>query len=179
MTGTKLPIEHEILLDTETIQRRVQELGDEISAYYAEEPPLLVGVLNGAVIFMADLARAMHIPVTFEFMAVSSYGDSMSSSGRVRILKDLDTDITGRRILIVEDIVDSGATLDYLLRILAERHPRDVRVVALLRKPAALKRGTKSDWIGFDVENVFVVGYGLDYAGRYRNLSYIAALPTD
>jgi hypoxanthine phosphoribosyltransferase len=179
MSERKLPENHEILLETDAILERVRQLGEEISAYYAEQPPLLVGVLNGAVIFMADLARAMRIPVTFEFMAVSSYGDEKQSSGTVRILKDLDTDIAGRRVLIVEDIIDSGVTLDYLLRILDERRPADVRVVSLLRKPAAKKRGTQSDWIGFDVDDVFVVGYGLDYAGRFRNLPYIAALRED
>ena len=170
---------HEVLIDAETIQRRVAELAAEISDYYRDDPPLLVGVLNGAVIFMADLARALDIPVTFEFMAVSSYGNARKSSGTVRILKDLDSDIAGRRVLIVEDIIDSGTTLDYLRRIFEERNPREVRVVTLLRKPGAIKANTPADWVGFDVDDVFIIGYGLDYAGRYRNLPYVAALPAD
>ena len=179
-TGERVATDdHEILIDAETIQRRVSELGAEISEFYGDDPPLLVGVLNGAVIFMADLARALCIPVTFEFMAVSSYGSGRTSSGTVRILKDLDSDIAGRRVLIVEDIVDSGTTLDYLRRIFEERNPREVRVVTLLRKPGALKAQTQADWVGFDVDDVFIVVYGLDYTGRYRNLPYIAALLAD
>ncbi len=161
------------------VQQRVVELADEIQAHYGEEMPLLVGVLNGAVMFMTDLARRLAGDVRFEFMAVSSYGDATVSSGAVKILKDLDSDIAGKRILIVEDIVDSGTTLAYLLRMLRERDPKDVRVVSLLRKPIARQAGPAPDWVGFDIEDLFVVGYGLDFAGRHRNLPYIAALETD
>lgn len=167
------------LISEAAIQRRVAELAAEIQEFYGDEPPLLVGVLNGAVIFIADLARRIDADVRFEFMAVSSYGDAMTSSGAVKILKDLDSDIAGKRVLIVEDIVDSGTTLQYLLRMLRERDPKDVRVVSLLRKPQARESGTDPDWVGFEIEEVFVVGYGLDVGGKYRNLPYIAALQTD
>jgi hypoxanthine phosphoribosyltransferase len=168
-----------VLFSEQEIQARVGELAMEIRAYYGDDVPLLVGVLNGAVMFMADLARRIPGDVRFEFMAVSSYGDSTTTSGAVKILKDLDSDIAGRRVLIVEDIVDSGTTLRYLLRMLRERDPQDTRVVSLLRKPVARERGTNPDWVGFEIDDVFVVGYGLDVAGRYRNLPYIATLQTD
>jgi hypoxanthine phosphoribosyltransferase len=138
--------------------------------------PLLVGVLNGAVAFMTDLMRAMTIPLEIDFMAVSSYGAATKSSGVVRILKDLDREIEGRRIVVVEDIVDSGLTLQYLLDVLQTRNPRDIRVVALLKKekPDALE--VPVDQIGFTIPDEFVIGYGLDYAGKYRNLPYVAVL---
>lgn len=171
--------ELEVLLSEEQIRARVAQLGREIRHHYQDDAPLLVGVLNGAVVFMADLARAIEGPMAFEFLAVSSYGDGMTSSGAVRILKDLDSDIAGERVLVVEDIVDSGTTLKYLLRMLHERDPKDVRVVSLLTKPEARVSGTNPDWVGFEIEDVFVVGYGLDVAGRYRNLPYIAAVQRD
>ncbi|MEZ4523706.1 MAG: hypoxanthine phosphoribosyltransferase [Thermomicrobiales bacterium] len=168
-----------VLIGEADIRRRVDEIGAEIRAFYGDETPLLVGILTGAVVFLADLARAIPGDVRFEFMAVSSYGDATTSSGAVRILKDLDSDIAGRRILLVEDIVDSGTTLNYLLRMLRDRDPEDVRVVSLLRKPEARQAGTNPDWIGFEIDEVFVVGYGLDVAGRFRNLPYIASLQAD
>lgn len=168
-----------VIFSEDEVQARVEELAEEIERYYGDDLPLLVGVLNGAVIFMADLARYISGHVRFEFMAVSSYGDDMVSSGAVKILKDLDSNIAGCRVLIVEDIVDSGTTLTYLLRMLHERDPKEVRVVSLLRKPLARESGPEPDWVGFDIDDVFVVGYGLDAAGRFRNLPYIAALQGD
>jgi hypoxanthine phosphoribosyltransferase len=137
---------------------------------------LLIGVLKGAVMFMTDFARALPVPTQLEFMAVSSYGSATSSSGVVRILKDLDRDIAGRDVLIVEDIVDSGLTLSWLLKNLASRNPASLEVCALLRKPEATKVDVPVKYIGFDIPNEFVVGYGLDYAERYRDLSYIGTL---
>jgi hypoxanthine phosphoribosyltransferase len=147
-----------------------------LDARYRDDPPLLVGVLNGAVAFMTDLMRAMTIPVEIDFMAVSSYGASTRSSGVVRILKDLNQEIEGRRVLVVEDIVDSGLTLQYLLDVLRRRNPRDLRVVALLKKEKADAVPVQVDEIGFAIPDEFVVGYGLDYAGKYRNLPYVAVL---
>jgi hypoxanthine phosphoribosyltransferase len=170
----------DILIDEGTLQQRVTELGRELDSIYgdssASDPPLLVGVLTGAVTFMTDLMRAMSSHVEIDFMAVSSYGASTQSSGVVRILKDLDHVISGRRVVVVEDIVDSGLTLQYLLDVLRRREPRDIRVVALLRKmkPGALK--VQVDLLGFDIPDEFVVGYGLDFAGRYRNLPCVAVL---
>lgn len=170
----------DILIDENTLQQRVTELGRELDSIYgdssASDPPLLVGVLTGAVTFMTDLMRAMSSHVEIDFMAVSSYGASTQSSGVVRILKDLDHEISGRRVVVVEDIVDSGLTLQYLLDVLRRREPRDIRVVALLRKmkPGALK--VQVDLLGFDIPDEFVVGYGLDFAGRYRNLPCVAVL---
>lgn len=169
----------EILIDEATLQRRVAELGRELDTFFpdsADDPPLLVGVLTGAVTFMTDLMRAMSSHVEIDFMAVSSYGASTRSSGVVRILKDLDHEISGRRVVVVEDIVDSGLTLQYLLDVLQRREPRDIRVVALLRKtkPDAVK--VQVDLLGFDIPDEFVVGYGLDFAGRYRNLPCVAVL---
>lgn len=169
----------DILIDEVTLQQRVAELGRELDGLYgdsASDPPLLVGVLTGAVTFMTDLMRAMSSHVEVDFMAVSSYGASTRSSGVVRILKDLDHEISNRRVVVVEDIVDSGLTLQYLLDVLRRREPRDVRVVALLRKskPDALK--VQVDLLGFEIPDEFVVGYGLDFAGRYRNLPCVAVL---
>jgi hypoxanthine phosphoribosyltransferase len=170
-----------VLLSEEDVQARVAELGAQVGdAYRADvadrEDLLLVTVLKGAVMFVTDLARAIPLPTQLEFMAVSSYGSSTSSSGVVRILKDLDRDINDRDVLIVEDIVDSGLTLKWLLRNLATRHPRSLKVCALLRKPDAVRVDLDIDYIGFDIPNEFVVGYGLDYAERYRDLPYIGTL---
>jgi hypoxanthine phosphoribosyltransferase len=168
------------VLVTETqIQNRTLELGTEIGARYRgliDDDLLLVTVLKGAVMFVSDLARAIPLPTQLEFMAVTSYGSSTSSSGVVRILKDLDRDIHDRDVLIVEDIVDSGLTLSWLLRNLAARHPRSLRVCTLLRKPDAVRSNVEIDFVGFDIPNEFVVGYGLDYAERYRDLPYIGTL---
>jgi len=165
-----------ILIDAQQIQQRTAELANVLDEEYRSDVPLLVGVLNGAVAFMTDLMRAMTIPLEIDFMAVSSYGAATKSSGVVRILKDLDREIEGRRIVVVEDIVDSGLTLQYLLDVLQTRNPRDIRVVALLKKekPDALE--VPVDQIGFTIPDEFVIGYGLDYAGKYRNLPYVAVL---
>ena len=171
-----------VLLTAEQIQARIAELGEEIGGRYRNaatetgQDLLLITVLKGAVIFVTDLARAIPVPTQFEFMAVSSYGSSTSSSGVVRILKDLDRDIQGRDVLIVEDVVDSGLTLSWLLRNLSSRHPRSLQVCTLLRKPDARGANVAIAHVGFDIPNDFVVGYGLDYDERYRDLSYIGTL---
>jgi hypoxanthine phosphoribosyltransferase len=170
-----------VLLSEDDVQARVAELGALVGEHYRDavqdrQDLLLVTVLKGAVMFVTDLARAIPLPTQLEFMAVSSYGSSTSSSGVVRILKDLDRDINDRDVLIVEDIVDSGLTLKWLLRNLATRHPRSLKVCTLLRKPDAVRVDLDIDFIGFDIPNEFVVGYGLDYAERYRDLPYIGTL---
>ena len=165
-----------ILIEADAIQQRVRELAIELDAIYADETPLLIGVLNGAVTFLTDLMREMECELEIDFMAVSSYGDDITSSGAVRILKDLDTNIEGRSILIVEDIVDSGLTLNYLLDVLQRRGPSSVRVVALLKKQKADAIDVQTDLVGFEIPDEFVIGYGLDFAGRYRNLPYIGIL---
>jgi hypoxanthine phosphoribosyltransferase len=171
-----------VLLSSEAIQTKVAELGAQIGEDYREtidvngQDLLLVTVLKGAVFFVTDLARKIPLPTQLEFMAVSSYGSSTSSSGVVRILKDLDRDINDRDVLIVEDIVDSGLTLSWLLRNLATRHPRSLRVCTLMRKPDAVRADVDIAYVGFDIPNEFVVGYGLDYAERYRDLPYIGTL---
>ena len=165
-----------VVVTAEQIADKIAELAKLIDSDYAEREPLLVGVLKGAAMFMSDLARTLERPSTMEFMAVSSYGSSTTSSGVVRILKDLDRDISGQHVLIVEDIIDSGLTLSWLLRNLASRNPASIEVVALLRKPDAVKVEVPVKYVGFDIPNEFVVGYGLDYAERYRNLPYIGRL---
>ena len=171
-----------VLLSSEAIQTKVAELGAQIGENYRQtidatgQDLLLVTVLKGAVFFVTDLARAIPLPTQLEFMAVSSYGSSTSSSGVVRILKDLDRDINDRDVLIVEDVVDSGLTLSWLLRNLATRRPRSLRVCTLLRKPDAVRADVDIAYVGFDIPNEFVVGYGLDYAERYRDLAYIGTL---
>jgi tRNA(Ile)-lysidine synthase len=165
-----------VLVSQGQIAEKIAELAARIDADYAGREILLVGVLKGAVMVMADLARALHVPVSLEFMAVSSYGSSTSSSGVVRILKDLDRDIEGCDVLVVEDIVDSGLTLSWLLRNLRSRHPRSVEVLAMLRKPEAAEVAVPVKYMGFDIPSVFVVGYGLDYAQRYRELPYVGTL---
>jgi hypoxanthine phosphoribosyltransferase len=166
----------DVLVSTEELQTRVRELGARISRDYAGRPLLLVGVLKGAVFFLSDLMRFIEIPVEVDFMAVASYGSATDSSGVVRILKDLDAAIEDRDVLIVEDIVDSGLTLQYLLRNLGSRNPRTLEVCALLTKPARRKVELRAKYVGFEIEDKFVVGYGLDYAERYRNLPFVAAL---
>jgi tRNA(Ile)-lysidine synthase len=165
-----------VLVSQEQIAEKIAELAARIDADYAGREVLLVGVLKGAVMVMADLARALHVPVSLEFMAVSSYGSSTSSSGVVRILKDLDRGIEGCDVLVVEDIVDSGLTLSWLLRNLHQRHPRSIEVLALLRKPEAAEVAVPVKYMGFDIPSVFVVGYGLDYAQHYRELPYVGTL---
>ena len=166
----------EVLISEQTIAARIQDLAAEIDTDYAGREPLLVGVLKGAAMFMSDLARAVTRPTTMEFMAVSSYGSATTSSGVVRILKDLDRDVAGTDILIVEDIIDSGLTLSWLLKNLRARNPRSIEIVTLLRKPDAVKVHVPVKYVGFDIPNEFVVGYGLDYAERYRDLGYIGRL---
>jgi hypoxanthine phosphoribosyltransferase len=165
-----------VIVTADQIAEKTAELAKVIDADYADREPLLVGVLKGAAMFLSDLALALERPSTMEFMAVSSYGSSTTSSGVVRILKDLDRDIAGEHVLIVEDIIDSGLTLSWLMRNLASRNPASIEVVALLRKPEAVKVDVRVKYLGFDIPNEFVVGYGLDYAERYRNLPYIGRL---
>ena len=166
----------EVIVSAEQIDAAIVELAGKIDADYSDREPLLVGVLKGAVMFMSDLARALERPSTMEFMAVSSYGSGTKSSGVVRILKDLDRDIGKEHVLIVEDIIDSGLTLSWLLKNLAARHPASIEVVTLLRKPDAVKVHVPVKYVGFDIPNDFVVGYGLDYSERYRDLPYIGRL---
>jgi hypoxanthine phosphoribosyltransferase len=166
----------EVLIDRDALQRRIEELGEEISADYAGRDLLLIGVLKGAVFFMADLMRNLTIPCEIDFMAISSYGDSTDSSGVVRILKDLDINIEGRDVLIVEDIIDSGLTLSYLMRNLEAREPASLEICALLTKPDRREADVHVRYIGFEIPNRFVIGYGLDFAERYRNLPYVGVL---
>lgn len=165
-----------VLITAEQLRVRVAELAARIDADYAGQDLLLVGVLKGAVMVMADLARAMRSPVAMDWMAVSSYGSGTRSSGVVRILKDLDADISGRHVLIVEDIVDSGLTLSWLVGNLRSRDPASVRVCAMLRKPAAIRTKVNVAYTGFDIGDEFVIGYGLDYAERFRNLPFVGTL---
>jgi hypoxanthine phosphoribosyltransferase len=166
----------EVLIDEATLQARIAELGGEITEDYRGRDVLLVGVLKGAIFFMADLMRRLDLPCEVDFMAISSYGAGVDSSGVVRILKDLDVSIEGRNVLIVEDIVDSGLTLSYLIRNLEARRPASLEVCALLTKPERRKNDVSCRYVGFEIPNRFVIGYGLDFAERYRNLPYIAIL---
>jgi len=165
-----------VLLSAEELAKRIEEIGAQITADYAGKEILMIGVLRGAVIFMADLARAIKVPVAIDFMAVSSYGAGVSSSGVVRILKDLDENVEGKHILVVEDIIDSGLTLNYLLDNLKSRHPASIKLCTLLNKPERRKVNVKIDYNGFNVPDYFVIGYGLDYAEKYRNLPFIGIL---
>jgi hypoxanthine phosphoribosyltransferase len=165
----------EILVQQDDLTHRVRQLAEEISRDYEGRDLLLVGVLKGAVFFVSDLMRHLAVPVELDFMAVASYGSSTDSSGVVRILKDLDRPIEGREVLIVEDIVDSGLTLSYLLRTLRAREPRSLEVCALLTKPERRKVDLPIRYVGFEIPNQFVIGYGLDHAERFRNLPYVAA----
>lgn len=166
----------ETLVARDELQARVAHLGEEISRDYAGRELMLVGVLKGAVLFLADLMRHIDVPCEIDFMAVSSYGSQTDSSGVVRILKDLDAPIEGRDVLIVEDIIDSGLTLQYLMRNLRARGPASLEVCALLTKPERLRVDLSPRYIGFEIPNRFAIGYGLDHAQRYRNLDYVAAL---
>jgi hypoxanthine phosphoribosyltransferase len=169
----------EILIEQEPLQARIAELGAEISSEYEGRDLLLVGVLKGAVFFMADLMRELSIPCEIDFMAISSYGAATDSSGVVRILKDLDTNIAGRDVLVVEDIIDSGLTLSYLMRSLKARKPSSLEICALLTKPERREIEVPVKFVGFEIPNKFVIGYGLDFAERYRNLPYVAVLHPD
>ena len=166
----------EVLVPAEDLARRVRELAGEISRDYAGKDLVLIGVLKGAVFFVSDLMREIEIPCEVDFMAVASYGSATKSSGVVRILKDLDASIEDRDVLIVEDIIDSGLTLSYLLRNLAGRNPRTLEVCALLIKPERRKVELQARYVGFEIPNRFAIGYGLDHAERYRNLPFVAAL---
>jgi hypoxanthine phosphoribosyltransferase len=166
----------EILVQADELQHRVRQLGQQISRDYEGRDLLLVGVLKGAVFFLSDLMRHIEVPCEVDFMAVASYGSATDSSGVVRILKDLDTPIEGRHVLIVEDIVDSGLTLQYLLRTLEPRAPASLEVCALLTKPERRKVELPARYIGFEIPDKFAIGYGLDHAERFRNLPYVAAL---
>ena len=166
----------EILIDEETLRGRIVELGEEVSADYAGRDLLLLGVLKGAVFFMADLMRHLTVPCEIDFMAISSYGASTDSSGVVRILKDLDINIESKHVLVVEDIIDSGLTLSYLMRNLEAREPASLEVCALLTKPVRREIEVPVRYVGFEIPNRFVVGYGLDFAERYRNLPYVGVL---
>jgi hypoxanthine phosphoribosyltransferase len=170
------PLIGETLVSAEDLQRRIAELGAEISRDYAGRDLVMVGVLKGAVLFIADLMRHLTVPCEIDFMAVSSYGSQTDSSGVVRILKDLDSPIVGRDVLIVEDIIDSGLTLQYLLRNLRARDPRTLEVCSLLTKPERRRVDLPTRYVGFEIPNRFAIGYGLDHAQRYRNLDYVAAL---
>jgi hypoxanthine phosphoribosyltransferase len=169
----------EVLVETEALSARIAELGAEISADYEGRDLLLIGVLKGAVFFMADLMRKLTIPCEVDFMAISSYGASTDSSGVVRILKDLDINIEGRHVLVVEDIIDSGLTLSYLMRNLESREPATLEVCALLTKPDRREMEVPVRYVGFEIPNRFVIGYGLDFGERYRNLPYVAVLSDD
>ena len=165
-----------VLITQQQLNQRLTQMAGEIDRDYAGRDILMVGVLKGAVMVMADLARLVHTPLQMDWMAVSSYGKSPKSSGVVRILKDLDTDVAGRDVLIVEDIIDSGLTLAWLQSNLLERGAASVRIATALRKPDALKVDVTVDYVGFDIPNEFVIGYGLDYAEKYRNLPFVGTL---
>jgi hypoxanthine phosphoribosyltransferase len=169
----------EILIDEDVLAARIAELGREISEDYAGRDLLLLGVLKGAVFFMSDLMRHLTVPCEIDFMAISSYGASTDSSGVVRILKDLDINIEGRHVLVVEDIIDSGLTLSYLVRNLESREPASLDICALLTKPARREIDVPVRYTGFEIPNKFVIGYGLDFAERYRNLPYVGVLHED
>jgi hypoxanthine phosphoribosyltransferase len=183
MTGTASAVAgsihgdvEEILLNADEIAARVAELGAQLAADYAGRTPVLISVLKGSIVFLADLIRAMDVPLNVDLMEVSSYGSATESSGQVRILKDLSSSIEGRDVVVVEDIIDTGLTLNYLLRYLGERNPASVRVCCLLDKPARRLAEIEIDYRGFSIPDRFVIGYGLDYDERYRNLPYIGVL---
>jgi hypoxanthine phosphoribosyltransferase len=166
----------DVLIDEASLQARIAALGEAISVDYERRDLLLIGVLKGAVFFMSDLMRHLTIPCEIDFMAISSYGDSTDSSGVVRILKDLDINIEGRDVLVVEDIIDSGLTLSYLMRNLEAREPASVEICALLTKPERREIEVPVRYVGFEIPNRFVIGYGLDFGERYRNLPYVGVL---
>lgn len=165
-----------IMLSPEEIERRVREVGKEITEDYAGRELVVVCVLKGSFVFAADLVRAINLPINVDFLAVSSYGDAVVSSGEVQLLHDLSAPVSGKDVMIVEDIVDTGLTLSYLMENLRSRHPATLKVAALLDKPSNRKKEVKVDYVGFTIPNRFVIGYGLDHAGKYRNLPYIGVL---
>ena len=166
----------EILLDSQTVADRVAELGAQIAADYAGRDPVLVSVLKGSLVFLADLMRTMDIPTSIDLMELSSYGSGTESTGQVRILKDLSKPIAGRDVIVVEDIIDTGLTLNYLLHYLADKSPSSIKIVCLLDKPARRLAEISIDYVGFTIPDRFVIGYGLDYDERYRNLPYVGVL---
>jgi hypoxanthine phosphoribosyltransferase len=165
-----------VLIPAEKIQERIQELAAEIDRDYPQGPVYLVGILKGAIVFLADLVRAMKTPARLEFVGISSYGRGKTSSGEVRFTKDLDTSLEGRDVIVVEDIVDSGITLSYLVQVFQQRHPKSLRIATLLDKPERRQRPVHVDYVGFKIPDEFVVGYGLDFAEDYRNLPDICVL---
>jgi hypoxanthine phosphoribosyltransferase len=169
----------EVLYSEEQIQEKIKELGEALTSEYEDRNPLVICVLKGAFIFMADLVKQIKIPLEIDFMAISSYGQSTKSSGVVKIIKDLDVSVEGRDVLIVEDIIDSGLTLTYLIDVLERRNALSVAVVTLFDKPAQRTSGIEADYTGFRLPDAFVVGYGLDYAEKYRNLPYIGILKAE
>jgi len=169
-------LDYTIILDTATIHKKVKEVGKRISEDFSQKPPLVLGVLKGSVFFLADLMRAVDLPYTLDFIGVSSYKESTESSGKVEITFDLSSDFTGKHILIVEDIIDTGITLDYLTNHIRDRGAEDISVAVLLDKPSRRKVEVNIDYVCFEVKDAFYVGYGLDYQGRLRNLPYIARL---
>ena len=176
MSSTEAPPLGEVLVDSDALRRRIEELGEEISADYDDRDLLLVGVLKGAVFFLADLMRQISVPCEIDFMAISSYGAGTDSSGVVRILKDLDINIRDRHVLVVEDIIDSGLTLSYLMRSLGAREPASLETCALLVKRGRRETDVPVKYVGFEIPNRFVVGYGLDLAERHRNLPHVVAV---
>jgi hypoxanthine phosphoribosyltransferase len=169
----------EVLFDQNQIERRVREMGDEISRDYAGRKPLFVGILKGACMFLADLIRSVHLPVALDFIALASYGSATESSGQVQLLKDLESSIEDQDVVLVEDIVDTGLTLTYLMHNLESRNPRSLKIAALLSKPSRRVVDVKVDYVGFEIPDKFVVGYGLDFAQNYRNLPYVAVIRPD
>ncbi len=169
----------EILLSREQIARRVAELGGQISADLSGEPVLLLGVLKGAAVFLSDLARHITLDATFDFVGISSYGNGSQHSGEVRLTKDVDQSVAGRHVILVEDILDTGLTLDYLKRVIGAHQPRTLRTCALLDKPARRVLTISADYVGFEIADRFVVGYGMDFAERFRNLPDICVLPPE
>ena|SRR5271165_6380358 len=167
----------EILYSREEIDARVQQMGEQISRDYAGESIVMVGVLKGAAFFLADLARAVDVDCTFDFVAVSSYGKGLRNSGAVKVIKDLDNPIEGKHVMIVEDILDTGLTLSFLRKLFLQHHPKSLRIAALLDKPARRLEKIEADYVGFTILNLFVVGYGMDYGERFRNLPDICILP--
>lgn len=165
-----------VLLRSSVVQKRVREMGQQISKDFKGQRVHLIGVLKGAAIFLSDLIRQIRVEVSLDFMAVSSYADGSQTSGQVRLVKDLDTSIEGLNVIVVEDILDTGLTLGYLLRVLQQRKPKSLRIAALLDKPERRIKDVKADYVGFQIPNEFVVGYGLDYAERYRNLKDVCVL---
>lgn len=168
-----------ILFSEEQLKERIAALGAELTSDYEDKNPIFVGVLKGCFVFMADLLRNVDVYCTMDFMSVSSYGDGVTSTGAVKINKDLSRDIAGRHVIIVEDILDSGITLSYLKKYLSVRNPASISIVTLLDKPARRRADVQADYVGFEVEDAFVVGYGLDYAEEYRNLPYIGVLKSE